>query len=99
MTHVYRNLGDSLQLLLEGFHDIEKCVYATPKEKEAIKAGIDAIMTLECYMNRTNTMPYAHTEFSDGIATIREIADCWNAFKVASNAYKEVKRRHASSTD
>ena len=78
MAQLYRNLGDSLHLLMEGFHEVEACVYATPKEKEAIKAGIDAIMTIECHMNRSKMMPYAHTDFSQGIETIKEIANEMN---------------------
>ncbi len=94
MAQLYRNLGDSLHMIMDGFHEIEACVYATPKEKEAIKAGIDAIMTIECHMNRSKTMPYAHTDFSHGIDTIKEIANCWDAFDNAAKVYKAVKKRH-----
>lgn len=99
MAQLYRNLGDSLHILMEGFHEVEACVYATPKEKEAIKAGIDAIMTIECHMNRSKMMPYAHTDFSQGIETIKEIANCWDAFDKAAKVYRAFKKRHQTYAD
>ena len=97
MAQSEKRLGESFQLLLTGFREIEKSLLATPREKEAIKAGIDAIITLECYLNRTKTMPYAHTAFDEGIDIIKEIADSWTAIDKAQKAYKKAKRRQMST--
>lgn len=92
----YKALGSSLKLLMEGFCEVERSIYATPKEKEIIKAGIDAIIVLENYICRIENLPFERTSFSEGVASFREISESWKAFETACVTYKKIRQRHPS---
>ena len=97
MARSERKLGKSLMVLMKGFREVENSVYATPGEKETVKAGIDAIITLKCYSARVYQLPYLNTPFDEAIDKFREVSDCWRAIEKAQKAYKKAKRRQAAT--